>query len=325
MEIFESFDQFINYDDINLDLKEAKLNLLNNISRHDKKYKDVIDFIIESNLVNEVYSLNEIDLQKSLDNKVDSIKDTVKDKGKKALSITQQKIIKIGTNVKQYIGNVIKIIKKELAEAIGKIRKHTQKVVKSSQKIKKAIAENKDKKEFQEEVVHFKDMYGKGIAWAKKDPMNALQKSMQKKSKMEESLEIFIYEALSEALDTGEITIDILIEQDAKGQPKIPFLKKMVDGLRNIPPFKQLWDFGKYAEKVGRNALHKASVFLNKTAGATGPWKYPDLGTIVGIGLEIVARKPLQLGLIAAIPPLGIVLTTVTTLETGATVVSLIS
>ena len=60
MEIFESFDQFINYDDINLDLKAAKLNLLNNISRHDKKYKDVIDFIIESNLVNEVYSLNEI-------------------------------------------------------------------------------------------------------------------------------------------------------------------------------------------------------------------------------------------------------------------------
>lgn len=313
---------------VSYDLGIAKKKLLETIRIYSRPEESiVIDLIIESNLINEFYDgnielLNEESFKEKLAKKVDTIKNTLKEKGKKALSDTQEKIMKIGSNVKSYVGAIIKTIKKQLEKILEIIKGAAQKAVESSDKIKEKIKENEGKKEFVDELKNFKEMYGGAVKWFKGGFVEDLEKSMTKKA-TNETLELHIYETLIDGLETQEITIETLLEEDKEGKPKIPFFKKLVDGIRKIPPIKQLWDFGLYAEKIANNALHKASVFLNKAAGTSGPHKFPTLGTLVGVGLEMLARKPLELGLMAMIPALGIILTTIKSVETAAFIMSL--
>jgi len=324
MSSIKTFNEFF----LEKSLQASKLELLNIIKEKSKDLSEVIviDTIIESNLVDKFYQegidlLNEESFKDRLAKKVNSIKNTIKDKGKKALSDAQEKIIKIGTNVKSYVTNIIKIITKKIGDLITLIKGATSKAVKSSKKIKEKIAENKDKKEFVGELGNFKQMYSAGIKWVKSGFVKDLSKAVNTKA-TNETLELHVYDTLIECFKSGELTLEELLLEE-EGKAKIPFLSKLVDGIRKIPPMKQLFQFGEYAEKVATNALHKCSVFLKKAAGAGGPFQFPMLGVIVGIGLEELARAPIKMGLIAAIPALGLIVTVIETLETATTIMSL--
>lgn len=319
-----------NYSDfiIGHNLAIVKRRLLETIQVYSKPEESiVIDIILESNLVNEFYDsnieiLNEESFKEKLAKKVSTIKKTIKEKGKSALSDTQEKIMKIGSNVKSYVGVIIKTVKKQIEKILEIIKNAAKKAVESSDKIKEKVKENEDNKEFVGELKNFKEMYGGAVKWFKSGFIKDLEESMEKKA-TNETLEIHVYETLIKGLESREITVGTLLKEDEGGKPKIPFFSKLVDGIRKIPPIKQLWDFGLYAEKAANNALHKASVFLNKAAGTSGPHKFPKLGMMVGLGLEVLARKPLELGLIALVPALGIVVTTIKTVEMAAFIMSL--
>jgi hypothetical protein len=319
-----------NYADfiVSHNLTIAKRRLLETIQIYSKPEESIIiGIILESNLINEFYNndveiLNEESFKEKLAKKVGSIKKTIKEKGKSALSDTQEKIMKIGSNVKSYVSVIIKTVKKQIEKILGIIKTAAKKAVESSDKIKEKVKENEGKKEFVGEIKNFKEMYGGAVKWFKSGFVKDLEESMTKKA-TNETLELHVYETLIEGIQSHEITIDSLLEEDTKGKPKIPFFSKLVDGIRKIPPIKQLWDFGLYAEKVANNALHKASVFLNKAAGTSGPHKFPKLGMMVGLGLEVLARKPLELGLIALVPALGIIVTTIKSVEMAAFIMSL--
>lgn len=324
MNSLPNYSEFI----VSHNLTSAKRKLLETIQVYSKPEENIIiGIILESNLVNEFYDnnieiLNEESFKEKLAKKVSSIKKTIKEKGKSALSDTQEKIMKIGSNIKSYVGAVIQTVKKQIEKILEIIKAAAKKAVESSDKIKEKVKENEDKKEFIGELKNFKEMYGGAVKWFKSGFIKDLEESMEKKA-TNETLELHIYETLIEGLESQEITIGTLLEEDKAGKPKIPFFRKLVDGIRKIPPIKQLWDFGLYAEKVANNALHKASVFLNKAAGTSGPHKFPMLGMLVGVGLEVLARKPLELGLIALVPALGIIVTSIKSVEMAAFIMSL--
>lgn len=320
-----SFEEYLEECNIEERLKTARLGLL--LAVNEKLKGDerlLIKLIIEQDLINETYTLNEESLGDRINKKIQNAKETLKQKGKNALSKAQTFLVKMGNNIKSYISNLIKIIKKEMGEALGKIRKHVRKAIMASNKVKDAIRNTEMVKALEVEMKNFRDMYKKGMQWVKNDPLAAMQKAFFNKAKMEEQLEIEVLNLLTEAVSKNEIEISTLVEQDEKGQPKIPFLTGLVNSLRKIPPFKQLWDFGLYAEKMADNALEKASIFLNKTAGAGGPYNFKELSFIIGLGIEVVMRKTIQYGIVLLIPPMAFIISIISTIETGATILTLI-
>jgi hypothetical protein len=326
MEKFITYSEFL----FEKELKTTKRQLLEVISSHLKNEESlIIQTVLENDLVDSFYStdldfLNEESFKEKLAKKVESIKNTLKEKGKQALTITQEKIMKLGSNIKSYVGTIIEIIKKQISKVIEKIKGASSTAVKSSKKLAEKIKENKDKKDFQEECKNFKEIYNSGIKWIKDGFVKNVEEAMTKNATNEE-LELNMYKSLIDGLNTGEITLEMLFEETESGTPKIPFFKKLVDGIRSIPPIKQLFEFGEYAEKIAQNSLHKASVFLNKVAGAPGPYQFPKFGMLVGIGLEELARMAMNMGLLALIPGLGIVITIIETIETATTIISLVS
>jgi hypothetical protein len=331
---FLSYNEFQNESRIenthNRMLFESRVNLLNMIATiGTQEEKFVIDTILEANLVNEFYSdsnsvINEKSFKETLINKLDIIKDTIKTSGKKVLTDTQKNILKIGTSVKSYIKSIIGLINKGISSLMNSVKSRTKKAANSSKKLKKAIQENGDVVELKEEAINFKDLYSAGMGWAKSGFVKSIEASMGKKSVLEQ-FEIQTNNVIIEALESGEITLNQLYEADEDGQPKIPFLAKLVDGIRHIPPVKQLYDFSIWAEKKATDSLNKMSIFFNKVAGASGPHEFPWMGMLVGIGLEELARFPAKIALLLLIPVLGLAVIAIETLEMGLTILSLIA
>lgn len=320
-----SFEEYVEKCNVEERLKTARLCLL--LAVNEKLKADerlLINLIIEQDLINETYTLNEESLGDRINKKIENAKETIKQKGKNALSKGQEFLVKMGNNIKNYISNLIKIIKKKLAESIKKMRNHVRKAIMASKKLKDAIRNTEMVKALEVEMKNFKDMYKKGMQWVKNDPIAAMQKSFFNKAKLDEHLEIEVLNLLTESVSKNKIEISKLVEQDEKGQPKIPFLTGLVNSLRKIPPFKQLWDFGLYAEKMADTALEKASVFLNKTAGAGGPYDFKELSFLIGLGIEVVARKTIQYAIVLLIPPMAFIISIISTIETGATILTLI-
>lgn len=320
-----SFEEYVEKCSVEERLKTARLGLL--LAVNEKLKADerlLINLIIEQDLINETYTLNEESLGDRINKKIENAKETIKQKGKNALSKGQEFLVKMGNNIKNYISNLIKIIKKKLAESIKKMRNHVRKAIMASKKLKDAIRNTEMVKALEVEMKNFRDMYKKGMQWVKNDPVAAMQKTFFNKAKLDEHLEIEVLNLLTESVSKNKIEISKLVEQDEKGQPKIPFLTGLVNGLRKIPPFKQLWDFGLYAEKMADTALEKASIFLNKTAGAGGPYDFKELSFLIGLGIEVVARKTIQYAIVLLIPPMAFIISIISTIETGATILTLI-
>lgn len=269
--------------------------------------------------------LNE-NLFKIAKEKLEKAKETIKQKGKDALSNAQQKIIKFGGDVSKVIKTVIKQIQDAVKSAFDAGKSIAQKAIaKGKEKISKAIGEIKDPKKLSEELKNGKAMLAATAKWItsgfSKEAAGAMSKAAKDSGKeTKESFnpiyfELMITEGITHSIKSGEINLDELINEGGEG-PKIPFISTIAAKLNEYPPFKQLYAIKNKTKKLVGGGLEKFSVWATDVAGAPGPYKFIALATIIGILVEMevkgVGKKLLKFAL-HGIPGVGTIISVAAT------------
>ena len=269
--------------------------------------------------------LNE-NLFKVAKEKLAKAKETIKQKGKDALSATQERIIKIGGDVSKVIKLVIKQIQDAVKKAFDSGKALAEKAISAGkEKVSKAIGEIKEPKKLSEELKNGKAMLKATAKWItsgfSKEAAGAMNKAAKntggeaKESFNPIMFEIMITEGIASSIRSGEIDLDELVNE-GKGGAKIPFISAIAKKLNEYPPFKQLYNIKNETKDIVSGGLSKFSAWATKVAGAPGPYKFIALATIIGILVEMevkgVGKKFLKFAL-HGIPGVGTVISVAAT------------
>jgi hypothetical protein len=220
--------------------------------------------------------------------------DTAKEKGKQALSATQQMIIKIGGDVSK----VIQLIVQNIADACKKAYEATAAAAKSaasgkSQELKERISAMKDKNSLITEIKNSKAMLGAMKAWVLGGFSKEASKAMTSAASQSESfssnaIELALYKSINESVISGQIDFnDMINEGDGV---KIPFVSTIAAKLNKIPPFSLLYKVKNKVKDFVGSALEKFSVWATEVAGAPGPYKFVALSALIGIIVEMEVK-----------------------------------
>ena len=270
------------------------------------------DMLVEDLLSMEEDQINENLFQKAKD-KFNAAVTIAKEKGKNALSDTQQMLIKLGGN----IANVIKLIAKELASAIRTVyEKMTPMALKAAENSKgdiiKGIKGIKDVNLLNTEIKNAKKILNSLASWVKKGFVKEAAKGMATAAKTDESnytIELGLYKAINEAIKSGALDFSDMINEGEGA--KIPFVSALAAKLNKIPPFSLLYKVKNKMKDFAGNALNKLSVWATEAAGAPGPYKFVALATIIGVIVEMevkgLGKKALKHSL-HAIPGAGTII-----------------
>ena len=277
------------------------------------------DFTLESfsNFTEE--ELNE-NLFKIAKEKLQKAKETIKQKGKDALSGAQEKIIKFGGDVSKVIKTVIKQIQEAIKKALDAGKAIAQKAIaKGKEKVSKAIGQIKDPKKLSEELKNGKAMLAATAKWVaggfSKEAAGAMSKAAKDSGESTKEsfnpiyFELMITEGIAHSIRSGEINLDELVNEG--GGAKIPFISTIAAKLNEYPPFKQLYAVKNKTKKLVGGGLEKFSAWATEVAGAPGPYKFIALATIIGILVEMevkgVGKKLLKFAL-HGIPMVGTII-----------------
>ena len=247
--------------------------------------------------------------------KFQKAKETIKQKGKQALSATQEKIIKFGGDIKK----IIQVVIKQLTEAVKKAYESGKKIAgqvstKAKEKVRKAIGNVKDPKQLSEDIKNAKNMLKSMAAWVLGGFNKEAAQAMVKAGKTNEAedfryFEWAITEGLAQAIKDGDIDIKDILNEGAGA--KIPFISAIAAKLNKFPPFKSLYAVKYKVKDVVGGALEKFSVWATEVAGAPGPYKFIALATIIGILVEMevkgIGKKLLKMSL-HGIPGVGTII-----------------
>ena len=180
--MLQTFEQFLNTKATYAEVIQEQRLMYKNIFAQFKQVEPVLneayamvdmgifdDMLIEHLMVMDETEINE-NLFKKAKDKFDSAVATAKEKGKSALSDTQKILIKLGGD----IGNIIKLVVKELASMINEAYTISEKLaMKAAQKSKDDIVETvkglKDANLLNTEIKNAKKMLNGLALWVKKD------------------------------------------------------------------------------------------------------------------------------------------------------------
>ena len=251
----------------------------------------IFDGLVYEDLENDALYEN---LFKKAKEKLAAAKKTLADKGKKALSDTQEMILAIGGDIAKVIKMAVEAIAKACKEAFNMAAAAAKKAAeKSKAEIKKSIESMKDKNKLSEEIKNGKAMLGAMKAWVMGGFHKEAAKGMQTAAKQDEgfsqyAMELALYKSINEAVVSGDLDFTDLVNE--AGGAKIPFISSIAAKLNKVPPFKQLYAVKNKVKDVVGNALEKFSIWATEVAGAPGPYKFVALATIIGIIVEMEVK-----------------------------------
>ena len=270
--------------------------------------------------------LNEESILQKAKARFDKAVDVAKEKGKKALTDTQQKIIQLGGN----IVNVIKLIVTKLKEWITTLFEKAKSAYSAaasakSSEITKELEGKSDeyKNKLLKEIGQFKQVAKAVAAWATAGFVKDSEKAAMTAVKQDEALvfELAMLETINEAVINGTLNFNDLL---AEGEGGIPFVSSIAHKMHDIPPFNLLDKVKKAAEKVAGGILNKISYYATELAGAPGPFEFVALATIIGIITEVQVKGVAKHAVLHAIPGLGTIAAIISNVAMGLAVIAVI-
>lgn len=319
------FNQFVNEQALVQKERQLMLNIF-------KQFEELSPVMNEAQLLVEtgcfdgmLEELNEESIIQKAKAKFDRAVEVAKEKGKKALSDTQEKIIKLGGN----IANVIKMIVAKLKEWIEALFAQAKSVYssaaqKQSAEISKQV-EGKSKEyrnKLLKEIGNFKTMAKAVTGWATSGFVKQTSDAAATAAKQDEAyvFEHIMLDTINEAVITGQLDFRELLE----GEGGIPFVSAIAHKMHDIPPFSLLDKVKKAAEKVAGGMLNKVSYYATEIAGAPGPFEFAALATLIGIVSEVKVKGITKHAILHAIPGLGTIATIISTVAMGLAVVAVV-
>lgn len=306
----KSYEGFI----ANKRLVESRRQVIINVLEQFEEIKPIMNealLIVEFGIFDEGFdNLNEENLISKMKAKFDAAVEVAKEKGKQALTKSQEVIIKLGGKIASIIKLIVEKLKEWVAAAWSaaksayasgaqaKVKEITAAIEKKSEESKNLLLK---------EIKQGKQVVSATVGWITsgfvKDTATAAQQAASEDIK--EAFEIAILDSINEAVINGDIDFtDLVQEGDAHG-PSIPFVSAIAHKMHHIPPFNLLDKVKQAAEKVAKGTLGKLSYYATELAGAPGPFEFIALAGIIGIIAEVQVKGIAKHALLGAIPGLG--------------------
>lgn len=298
-------------------LVESRRQLLINIFNQFEEIRPVLNeaiTIVEAGIFDEVFEsdvLNEENLVQRMKAKFDQAVQTVKQKGKDALSASQEKIIQLGGKISSVIKLMVQKLREWVSEEFAAAKAAYAKVVNTKMGDIKAALDKKGedtKALLVKEMKHLKQVASSIGGWlssgfTKQVAQGAVEVA---KEDVKEAFEIALLNSINEAVISGQLNFSDLLTEGGDGHgdhgPSIPFITTIAHKLHHVPPFNMLDKVKQGAEKVAAKGLDKLSYYATELAGAPGPYKFVATATLVGILAE-VKFKGIATGAIVSLVP----------------------
>lgn len=292
---------------------------------HTNKFFESIlqnDFNIINESVENDFLFEETLIQKFKRKTLQAI-NTVKEKGKQALSAAGEALLKFGGSILKPLQWIAKQVANIILKAWAKAKELASKAVdaakeKISALVKKYIGDGEEMgekgKNLLSELGNLNGMLGAGVKWATSGFAGSLTKAGAEAANepIGESVKTFMYQfetsilrETTKMIESG-YSIDTIIEEGKNiesyeqsilegghgddGGFKIPFITDLMNKIAHTPPFNFFHKIGDKAEEFTNNALGKASYLLTKIAEAPGPYKFEIIGGLVGVGVSYWAE-----------------------------------
>lgn len=321
-----NFREFVNEQTLVREQRQLMLNIFTQFEEI-KPVMNEAQLLVEAGIFDgSLAELNEESILQKAKAKFDKAVETVKDKGKKALSDTQQKIIQLGGNVANIVKMIVTKLKEWITELFDKAKAAYSAAAKSSTgEINKELEGKSDeyKNKLLKEIDQFKQMAKAVAGWAAAGFVKQTEKAAMTAAKQDEHLyfEINMFKTINEAVVTGQLNFNDLVNEGGGG---IPFVSAIAHKMHNIPPFSLLDKVKSAAEKLAGGTLNKISYYANKLAGAPGPFEFAALAALIGVVTEVKIKGVAKHAILHAIPGLGTIASIISTVAMGLAVISIV-
>lgn len=305
------YDQFLNHKTLTESRRILMINIFNQFEDV-KPYMNEAVLLVEAGIFDATFDeeLNEESLMAKMKDKFDNAMQIAKEKGKKALTDTQEKILQMGGKIANVIKTLVSALSKWIADTFSAAKAHFSSVASSSgDKISAAVNKIKDTNEIATEIKNLKAVVGSTGAWLKSGFISQVNKGAAEAAKedVKESFnipvfEIILLESINDAIINKDLDFTDLLESGG-----IPFVSAIAHKLHHVPPFNLLHKVQAAAEKVAAGALNKLSYYATELAGAPGPYEFAALAAIIGIVAEVQFKGVAKSALINLIPGIGTV------------------
>ena len=309
MDSLLSYNQFVTQGN----LVESRRNLIFNIVSQFEDMQPHLEetrVIIESGIFDSSFSemITEESLIDKMKAKFDNAMEIAKTKGKKALTDTQEKIVKLGGN----IINIVKMIAAKLKEIVNSAWTaaagyYTAEAAKAKGVIQEKLSKSGDKTKnaLIEESKQLKQIASAFKGWALSGFVSQAAKAGAEAAKEDtnESFELAILNMINESVINGEIDFTDMLQESGG----LPFISTIAHKMHHIPPFSLLDKIKQGAEKIAGGALNKFSYWATELAGAPGPFEFVAMATIIGVVAEYQVKHAAEGALLHLIPGIGTV------------------
>lgn len=306
------------------DLVIEHRNLYRNIFSQVEEIKPVLNeamFLVEAGvfddlLIENLLNSTDVELYENLiqkaKEKFNKAVEIAKEKGKQALSATQEVIIKIGGDIGKVIKMIINALTESLKEAWDKMSALGNSAVsKFSDQIKSKV-EKVDKNKLIDEIKNANTVLSAMKGYVLGGFVKQAAGAMEKGASIEESnfnpyaFELAIYKSINESILNGSIDINELIIEG--GGAKIPFVSAIGAAVNKIPPFSLLYKVKNLAKDISGGMLATISKYATELVGAPGPYEFAALATLIGVAAEVYVKHKASHSLVHAVPGLGTII-----------------
>lgn len=305
------YDQFLNYKTLTESRRTLMLNIFNQIEDVEPYMNEAI-FLVESGIFDDAFDeeLNEESIMAKMKAKFDNAMQIAKEKGKKALTDTQEKILQMGGKIANVIKTLVNALAKWIADTFSAAKAHFSSAAASKKdKIISSVKNVKDTNQLATEIKNLKSVIGSTGSWLKSGFISQVNKGAAEVAKEDtnESInipvfEIILLESINDAILNRDLDFTDLFESGG-----IPFVSAIAHKLHHVPPFNLLHKVQSAAEKIAGGALNKLSYYATELAGAPGPYEFAALATIIGIVAEVQFKGAAKAALVNLIPGIGTV------------------
>ena len=290
-----------------------------------------LEFFINEGFTEELFEIaveiNEASFAEKFKEMASRAKEKVKEKGKAALDRmgdASKAALKFGGSImaplKAIMAKIGEIVKKawdKAKEAASSAVNATKDKIK--EKLKPYLKDGEERKKITDEIKNLGQMTKAASNWVTDGFVGSMSKSAAKSATMDESkgyMKAFEYAFINSAailIENGytvsTIQEELLVLEGGHGHSEgglhIPFVSSVMKKVASIPPFSSFHKIEHaVAEKV-EGGLNKFSAFLNKVAGAPGPFTFPVIAGLVGIAAGYLAETGFKKSLMSLEGALG--------------------
>lgn len=326
----QSFTEFGTYQDLVEARRELYINIFNQFEEV-KPHLNEAYLLIESGVFDDLHLYDEIDesVVSRLMDKTQAAIETMKEKGKQALSDRQKFLVKTGGKVGAIINVMIGALKKWVKDQWEAAKQaYNSAFSSSSDEIKSKVRKMGEEKRnlLKTEIKNLKTVASSVGSWIQSGFTADVNKAAKASANLEESIghmfELNLLRAINETVVQGKINFAQLVNEG--GGVNVPFLSSIAAGMNKVPPFSLLYKVKKGAAKIAGSALNKFSYYATEIAGAPGPYEFVATSTLIGIVGEVLVKKAAKSAIIHAIPGLGTVAYLISNIAMGLAAVSTI-